>query len=117
MNLLTIDTNTVASLATHTWSFANGITTCTYYVLYLAESGHPSIPVPPSFPFLHFPHLLCLSIYLNPVKALTVQSVVIIGASMLYGMLGITAFVGIACVPLSTPLTWLVAKLIYRKFP
>ncbi|KAE8539170.1 hypothetical protein D1P53_004260 [Cryptococcus gattii VGV] len=27
MNLLTIDTNTVASLATHTWSFANGVTT------------------------------------------------------------------------------------------
>lgn len=36
---------------------------------------------------------------------------------MLYGMLGISAFVGIARVPLSTPLTWLVAKLIYRKFP
>ncbi|OXB35182.1 ATP-dependent bile acid transporter [Cryptococcus neoformans] len=66
MNLLTIDTNTVASLATHTWSFTNGITT------------------------------------------------LIIGASMLYGMLGVSAFVGIACVPLSTPLTWLVAKLIYR---
>ncbi|KIY31831.1 hypothetical protein I305_05795 [Cryptococcus gattii E566] len=66
MNLLTIDTNTVASLATHTWSFANGVTT------------------------------------------------LIIGASMLYGMLGLSAFVGIACVPLSTPLTWLVAKLIYR---
>lgn len=40
---------------------------------------------------------------------------VIIGASMLYGMLGVSAFVGIACVPLSTPLTWLVAKLTYRK--
>lgn len=34
---------------------------------------------------------------------------------MLYGMLVVSAFVGIACVPLSTPLTWLVAKLIYRK--
>lgn len=36
---------------------------------------------------------------------------------MLYGMLGISAFAGIACVPLSALLTWLVAKLIYRKFP
>lgn len=56
MNLLTIDTNTVASLATHTWSFANGVTTCTSYTLYPAESAHPSpsnssiFSFPPFFP-------------------------------------------------------------------
>ncbi|WVQ77878.1 hypothetical protein IAR50_007581 [Cryptococcus sp. DSM 104548] len=65
MNLLSIDANTVASLATSTWDFANGMTT------------------------------------------------LIIGTGMLYDLLGVSAFVGIACVPLATPVSWLVAKLIY----
>lgn len=70
MNLLTIDTNTVASLATHTWSFANGVTTCTSYVFLSHLSPPiPLLPILTSFPFLHFSHLLCLSVYLNPSKS------------------------------------------------
>nr|XP_018262736.1 uncharacterized protein I303_04216 [Kwoniella dejecticola CBS 10117]OBR84894.1 hypothetical protein I303_04216 [Kwoniella dejecticola CBS 10117] len=66
MNLMTIDTGTIASMATHLWNFANGMVT------------------------------------------------LVIGVGMLYGMLGISALVGIACIPLSTPLSYLVSKLIYR---
>ncbi|WVR06775.1 hypothetical protein IAU60_003810 [Kwoniella sp. DSM 27419] len=66
MNLLTIDTNLIASMAVSTWSFANGIIT------------------------------------------------LIIGTGLLISMLGISAFVGIACVPLSFPLSYLVSKAIYR---
>lgn len=69
MNLLTIDTNTVASLATHTWRFANGVTTCTFYTLYPAESAHPSPSSSSIFSFPPFFHLLCLSVYLNPSKS------------------------------------------------
>ncbi|TYJ53022.1 hypothetical protein B9479_006351 [Cryptococcus floricola] len=66
MNLLSIDANTVASLATRLWNFANGMTT------------------------------------------------LVIGTGMLYKLFGVSAFAGIVCVPLSTPLTWLVSKLIYK---
>nr|XP_019007523.1 uncharacterized protein I206_07785 [Kwoniella pini CBS 10737]OCF46304.1 hypothetical protein I206_07785 [Kwoniella pini CBS 10737] len=66
MNLMTIDTGTIAAMATHTWNFANGMIA------------------------------------------------LIIGVGMLYSMLGISALVGIACIPLSTPLSYLVSKLIYR---
>ncbi|WVW84262.1 hypothetical protein I302_106292 [Kwoniella bestiolae CBS 10118] len=66
MNLLTIDTGIVASMATHIWNFGNGIIT------------------------------------------------LIIGVVMLYSMLGVSALVGIACIPLSMPLSYLVSKLIYR---
>ncbi|ODO08343.1 ATP-dependent bile acid transporter [Cryptococcus wingfieldii CBS 7118] len=66
MNLLSIDANTVASLATRLWDFANGMTT------------------------------------------------LVIGTGMLYKLFGVSAFVGIVCVPLSTPLSWLVSKLIYK---
>ncbi|WWC94460.1 hypothetical protein V866_001306 [Kwoniella sp. B9012] len=66
MNLFTIDTGIVASMATHIWNFGNGIIT------------------------------------------------LFIGVGMLYGMLGVSALVGIACIPLSMPLSYLVSKLIYR---
>ncbi|ODN97956.1 hypothetical protein I350_07593 [Cryptococcus amylolentus CBS 6273] len=41
------------------------------------------------------------------------MTTLIIGTAMLYKMLGVSAFVGIACVPLSAPFSWPVAKLIY----
>ncbi|OCF60910.1 hypothetical protein L486_00554 [Kwoniella mangroviensis CBS 10435] len=66
MNLFTIDTGIVASMATHIWGFGNGMIT------------------------------------------------LFIGVGMLYGMLGVSALVGIACIPLSMPLSYLVSKLIYR---
>ncbi|WVQ99735.1 hypothetical protein IAU59_006877 [Kwoniella sp. CBS 9459] len=66
MNLLTIDTGTVASMAIHTWGFANGLIT------------------------------------------------LIIATAMLYSMLGVSAFVGIACIPLTMPLSYINSKLIYQ---
>ncbi|OCF43038.1 hypothetical protein I317_03131 [Kwoniella heveanensis CBS 569] len=66
MNLLTIDTGTIASMAIHTWGFANGLIT------------------------------------------------LVIATGMLYSMLGVSAFVGIACIPLMMPLSYINSKLIYR---
>ncbi|WRT66672.1 uncharacterized protein IL334_003632 [Kwoniella shivajii] len=66
MNLLTIDTGTIAAMATHIWGFVNGVVT------------------------------------------------LLIAVVMLYNMLGVSAFVGIACVPLSIPLSWLVSRYIYQ---
>ncbi|WVF71138.1 hypothetical protein IAT40_005935 [Kwoniella sp. CBS 6097] len=66
MNLLTIDTGTIASMAIHTWGFANGLIT------------------------------------------------LVIATGMLYSMLGVSAFVGIVCIPLTMPLSYINSKLIYR---
>ena len=66
MNLLTIDNNTIASIAT----IAPNVT--------------------------------------NSVISLA------IGVGFLYGMLGVSAFVGIACIPLSAPMSTYVAKNIYQ---
>ncbi|ORY26307.1 P-loop containing nucleoside triphosphate hydrolase protein [Naematelia encephala] len=66
MNLLTIDSGTIASLATKSWALSNSI-------ISLA-----------------------------------------IGLAFLWSMLGVSAFVGIACIPLSTPASVWVAKKIYR---
>ncbi|ODO08357.1 ATP-dependent bile acid transporter [Cryptococcus wingfieldii CBS 7118] len=41
------------------------------------------------------------------------MTTLIIGTAMLYKMLGVSAFVGIACVPLSAPFSWPVARWIY----
>ncbi|ODN72751.1 hypothetical protein L202_08188 [Cryptococcus amylolentus CBS 6039] len=62
-----------------------------------------------------------LTIDAKPVASLATHSwaltnrmtTLIIGTAMLYKMLGVSAFVGIACVPLSAPFSWPVAKLIY----
>ncbi|WWD17007.1 hypothetical protein CI109_101443 [Kwoniella shandongensis] len=62
MNLLTIDTGMVASLANESWNLSNGTIT------------------------------------------------LLIGVISLYSMLGVSAFVGIACIPLSAPLSVIVAK-------
>ncbi|EIW65943.1 hypothetical protein TREMEDRAFT_35758 [Tremella mesenterica DSM 1558] len=66
MNLLTIDTGTIASLGTHTWNLTNAIIG------------------------------------------------LVIGIYFLYSMLGISAFVGILCIPLSTPASYYVARQIYK---
>lgn len=73
MNLLTIDTNTVASLATHTWGFTNGITTCTYDALYLSGPVHPSLPVLFSSSFLHLSIYAAYPSISIPIEELTVQ--------------------------------------------
>ena len=84
MNLLTIDTNTVASLATIAPNVSNSIISC--------WSIFPDIGVP----------------------LIKIGLVVLIGVGFLYSMLGISAFVGIACVPLSAPVSAYVARNIYR---
>ncbi|WVO18186.1 hypothetical protein L204_105890 [Cryptococcus depauperatus] len=66
MNLLTIDTGTIAGMATHLWNFTNGIIT------------------------------------------------LLIGAAMLYSMLGVSALAGIVCVPLGAPPFYLISQFIYR---
>ncbi|WVQ79444.1 hypothetical protein IAT38_001542 [Cryptococcus sp. DSM 104549] len=66
MNLMTVDSGTVASMATRSWNFCNGVVT------------------------------------------------LLIGISMMYSMLGFSALVGIACVPLSMPLSYMVSRRIYR---
>lgn len=65
MNLLTIDTGTIASLGTHVWSITNALVN------------------------------------------------LIIGFWLLYSMLGLSAVVGIACIPLLSSLTAILAKFIY----
>ena len=65
MNLLTIDTGTIASLGTHVWSITNALVN------------------------------------------------LIIGFWLLYSMLGISAVVGIGCIPLLSSLTTVLAKFIY----
>ena len=41
----------------------------------------------------------------------------VFGVVFLYQMFGISAFIGIACVPLSTPLSFYVSRQSYRKRP
>lgn len=41
---------------------------------------------------------------------------VTIGTVFLYQMFGVSAFIGLACVPLSAPISYWVARMSYRKF-
>jgi hypothetical protein len=42
-------------------------------------------------------------------------SAVVIGGAFLYSLFGVSAFVGIACVPLTSPIGWWIAKRIYGE--
>jgi hypothetical protein len=87
MNLLTIDTNTIASLATRIFNFTNAGLSCEFDFRHAIGDG---------------------------LKANGTSSQVVIGLTFLYSLLGWSTFVGIAFVPLFAPCSYLISKFIYR---
>lgn len=85
MNLLILDTGTIAGLATKVWNLTN------------AMIGRKSA-------------LNC-----NTRFASMLTVVVLIGTYMLWQLFGISSFVGIGFIPLMSPFGYYIAKNIYRK--